>query len=179
MRDATAATTAASGATARSSAVTTMVAGSNSAATSAAIRDSSAGVGRATPRLLPQTRTISRPSASCAGTSRMKAVTQTATRAKRTHGGTRMAKEELLEFDGMVTEVLPDGNFRVKLDNDHEILAYTAGKMRKFRIRTGVGDRVVVEMSPYDLQRGRISFRHKSAAPPMIGSGQRRPNYRR
>ena len=77
-----------------------------------------------------------------------------------------MAKEELLEFDGTVTEVLPDGNFRVKLDNDHEILAYTAGKMRKFRIRTGVGDRVVVEMSPYDLQRGRISFRHKSAAPP-------------
>ena len=83
-----------------------------------------------------------------------------------------MAKEEMLEFDGTVTEVLPDGNFRVKLDNDHEILAYTAGKMRKFRIRTGVGDRVVVEMSPYDLQRGRISFRHKSAAPPMIGSGQ-------
>src|ERR1043165_1868941 len=90
-----------------------------------------------------------------------------------------MAKEELLEFDGTVTEVLPDGNFRVKLDNEHEILAYTAGKMRKFRIRTGVGDRVVVEMSPYDLQRGRISFRHKSAAPPMIGSGQRRPQYRR
>ena len=72
-----------------------------------------------------------------------------------------MAKEEMLEFDGMVTEVLPDGNFRVKLDNDHEVLAYTAGKMRKFRIRTGVGDRVIVEMSPYDLQRGRISFRHK------------------
>src|SRR5215471_2699108 len=71
-----------------------------------------------------------------------------------------MAKEELLEFDGTVTEVLPDGNFRVKLDNEHEVLAYTAGKMRKFRIRTGVGDRVVVEMSPYDLQRGRISFRH-------------------
>ena len=90
-----------------------------------------------------------------------------------------MAKEELLEFDGTVTEVLPDGNFRVKLDNDHEILAYTAGKMRKFRIRTGVGDRVVIEMSPYDLQRKRISFRHKSAAPPMIGSGQRRPQYRR
>ncbi len=65
-----------------------------------------------------------------------------------------MAKEELLEFDGTVTEVLPDGNFRVKLDNEHEVLAYTAGKMRKFRIRTGVGDRVIVEMSPYDLQRG-------------------------
>ena len=80
-----------------------------------------------------------------------------------------MAKEELLEFDGTVTEVLPDGNFRVKLDNEHEVLAYTAGKMRKFRIRTGVGDRVIVEMSPYDLSRGRISFRHRGnamAAPP-------------
>ena len=65
-----------------------------------------------------------------------------------------MAKEELLEFDGTVTEVLPDGNFRVKLDNEHEVLAYTAGKMRKFRIRTGVGDRVIVEMSPYDLSAG-------------------------
>jgi translation initiation factor IF-1 len=90
-----------------------------------------------------------------------------------------MAKEELLEFEGKVIEVLPDGNFRVKLDNDHEILAYTAGKMRKFRIRTGVGDRVIVDMSPYDLQRGRISFRHKSDKPPVIGSGQRRPQWRR
>src|SRR2546423_13637579 len=88
-----------------------------------------------------------------------------------------MAKEELLEFDGTVTEVLPDGNFRVKLDNDHEILAYTAGKMRKFRIRTGVGDRVVVEMSPYDLQRGRISFRHKSFTRPVFGSRQPRTRY--
>ena len=80
-----------------------------------------------------------------------------------------MAKEELLEFDGTVTEVLPDGHFRVKLDNDHEVLAYTSGKMRKFRIRTGAGDRVIVEMSPYDLTRGRISFRHKGQqlrAPP-------------
>ena len=59
-----------------------------------------------------------------------------------------MAKEDILEFDGVVTEVLPDGNFRVKLDNEHEVLAYTAGKMRKFRIRTGVGDRVIVEMGP-------------------------------
>jgi translation initiation factor IF-1 len=88
-----------------------------------------------------------------------------------------MAKEELLEFDGTVTEVLPDGNFRVKLDNEHEVLAYTAGKMRKFRIRTGVGDRVIVEMSPYDLQRGRISFRHKGDAPSP--NPQRRPNFRR
>lgn len=89
-----------------------------------------------------------------------------------------MAKEELLEFDGTVTEVLPDGNFRVKLDNDHEVLAYTAGKMRKFRIRTGVGDRVIIEMSPYDLDRGRISFRHRptSAAP---SASARRPTFRR
>ena len=72
-----------------------------------------------------------------------------------------MAKEDLLEFDGTVTEVLPDGNFRVTLDNEHELLAYMSGKMRKFRIRTGVGDRVVIEVSPYDLNRGRINFRHK------------------
>ena len=78
-----------------------------------------------------------------------------------------MSKEDLLEFDGTVTEVLPDGNFRVRLDNEHELLAYMSGKMRKFRIRTGVGDRVVIEVSPYDLNRGRINFRHKgeSAAP--------------
>ena len=72
-----------------------------------------------------------------------------------------MANEELLEFEGVLTEVLPDGNYRVKLDNDHEVLAYMSGKMRKFRIRTGVGDKVVVEMSPYDLDRGRINFRHR------------------
>lgn len=89
-----------------------------------------------------------------------------------------MAKEELLEFDGTVTEVLPDGNFRVLLDNQHTVLAYTAGKMRKFRIRTGVGDRVIVEMSPYDLARGRISFRHKGDQP-TPGPAQRRPNFRR
>jgi len=91
-----------------------------------------------------------------------------------------MAKEEMLEFDGTVTEVLPDGNFRVKLDNDHTILAYAAGKMRKHRIRTLEGDRVIVEMSPYDLDRGRISFRHKSDAPaPGAGPQRRRPNFRR
>jgi translation initiation factor IF-1 len=81
------------------------------------------------------------------------------------HQEVALAKEELLEFDGTVTEILPNGNFRVKLDNDHEILAYTAGKMRRFRIRTTVGDRVVVEMSPYDLERGRINFRHRGTGP--------------
>ena len=90
-----------------------------------------------------------------------------------------MAKEELLEFEGTVTEVLPDGNFRVRLDNDHQILAYAAGKMKKNRIRTIEGDRVVVEMSPYDLDRGRINFRHKaegSASPP---GARRQQNCRR
>ena len=91
-----------------------------------------------------------------------------------------MAKEELLEFNGTVTEVLPDGNYRVVLDNDqHELLAYMSGKMRKFRIRTGVGDRVVVEVSPYDLTRGRINFRHKGERSPGPAAPARRPTFRR
>jgi translation initiation factor IF-1 len=90
-----------------------------------------------------------------------------------------MAKEELLEFDGVVTEVLPDGNYRVKLDNEHVILAYMSGKMRKFRIRTGVGDRVIIEMSPYDLERGRINFRHKGDRAAGPSPAARRPNFRR
>ena len=90
-----------------------------------------------------------------------------------------MAKEELLEFDGIVTEVLPDGNYRVKLDNDHVILAYMSGKMRKFRIRTGVGDRVIVEMSPYDLDPwpDQLPPQERPRGPPS--SAARRPNFRR
>ncbi|MAI60555.1 MAG: translation initiation factor IF-1 [Rickettsiales bacterium] len=72
-----------------------------------------------------------------------------------------MAKEELLEFNGTVKELLPNAMFRVLLDNNHEIIAHTAGKMRKFRIRVLAGDRVTVEMTPYDLTKGRITFRHK------------------
>ena len=72
-----------------------------------------------------------------------------------------MAKDELLEFTGTVKELLPNAMFRVLLDNDHEIIAHTAGKMRKFRIRVLAGDRVTVEMTPYDLTKGRITFRHK------------------
>ena len=72
-----------------------------------------------------------------------------------------MAKEELMEFDGVVTEVLPNAMFRVKLDNDHEIIAQPKGKMRKFRIRVMPGDKVDVEMSPYDLTKGRITYRYK------------------
>ena len=72
-----------------------------------------------------------------------------------------MAKEDAIEFPGMVTELLPNAMFRVKLDNDHEILARTSGKMRKNRIRVLAGDRVTVEMTPYDLSKGRITFRYK------------------
>ena len=72
-----------------------------------------------------------------------------------------MVKEELMEFNGIVKELLPNAMFRVLLDNDHEIIAHTAGKMRKFRIRVLAGDRVTVEMTPYDLTKGRITFRHK------------------
>ena len=65
-----------------------------------------------------------------------------------------MTKEELLEFNGIVKELLPNAMFRVLLDNNHEIIAHTAGKMRKFRIRVLAGDRVTVEMTPYDLTKG-------------------------
>ena len=71
-----------------------------------------------------------------------------------------MAKEELLEFPGTVSELLPNATFRVTLENDHEIIAHTAGKMRKNRIRVLAGDKVLVEMTPYDLTKGRITFRH-------------------
>ena len=72
-----------------------------------------------------------------------------------------MAKEDLLEFEGIVSEILPNAMFRVKLDNGHEVLALTSGKMRKNRIRVLTGDKVNVEMTPYDLSKGRITFRHK------------------
>jgi translation initiation factor IF-1 len=73
----------------------------------------------------------------------------------------RMAKEEVLEFPGLVTELLPNAMFRVKLENDHEIIAHTAGRMRKNRIRVLAGDKVLVEMTPYDLTKGRITYRFK------------------
>ena len=72
-----------------------------------------------------------------------------------------MAKQDAIEMEGVVTSVLPDLRFRVELDNGHEVLATIAGKMRKFRIRVLEGDRVKVEVSPYDLTRGRITYRHK------------------
>lgn len=75
-----------------------------------------------------------------------------------------MAKQESIQAEGVVTDVLPDRNYRVKLDNGYTVLAYTTGKMAKFRIRVLVGDRVTLEMSPYDLTRGRITFRHKTGS---------------
>ncbi|MCL1961295.1 MAG: translation initiation factor IF-1 [Desulfovibrionaceae bacterium] len=87
-----------------------------------------------------------------------------------------MAKEELIEMQGIVNEVLPDTRFRVTLDNGHELVAYSAGKMKKNRIRILAGDRVSLELSPYDLSKGRISFRHlerRHDAPPP-GPHQRR-----
>lgn len=82
-----------------------------------------------------------------------------------------MSKEEFIEFDGIVAEALPDGRFRVALENGHEIIAYTAGRMRKSRIRTLAGDRVTVEMTPYDLSKGRITYRHKDERPNAAPSG--------
>jgi translation initiation factor IF-1 len=72
-----------------------------------------------------------------------------------------MPKEDMIEFSGTVMELLPNAMFRVKLDNEHSILAHTSGKMRKNRIRVLAGDRVNVEMTPYDLSKGRITFRFK------------------
>src|SRR5690349_16470822 len=92
-------------------------------------------------------------------------------------GEEALAKEDLIEFEGTVMELLPDARFRVRLDNGHETLAYSSGKMKKNRIRILAGDRVTVEMTPYDLTKRRINFRHNDerAAPPMTP----RPQYRR
>ena len=70
-----------------------------------------------------------------------------------------MTKQDMLEFKGKVTELLPNAMFRVKLENNHEVLAHTAGKLRKNRIRVLTGDDVLVEVTPYDLTKGRIIFR--------------------
>jgi translation initiation factor IF-1 len=89
-----------------------------------------------------------------------------------------MAKEELLTLEGQIDEILPDGRFGVLLENDHRIIAYTAGKMRKFRIRSVVGDRVRVEMTPYDLQKGRIVFRDKGPGGGPVGGPPKRGSKR-
>jgi translation initiation factor IF-1 len=86
-----------------------------------------------------------------------------------------MAKEELIEMQGKVDEVLPDMRYRVTLENNHQMIAYIGGKMRKFKIRILAGDKVTVEMSPYDLSKGRVTFRHIEARTPPTGTPARRP----
>ena len=85
-----------------------------------------------------------------------------------------MAKEELLEMNGVVDEVLPDSRFRVTLENGHILIAYSAGKMRKNHIRIIAGDKVSLELSPYDLSKGRITFRHIEGRGPSTPPPQRR-----
>ncbi|MDA7418509.1 translation initiation factor IF-1 [Xenophilus arseniciresistens] len=80
-----------------------------------------------------------------------------------------MAKEELIEMQGAVTEVLPDSRYRVTLENGHEVIAYSGGKVRKNHIRIILGDKVSLEMSPYDLTKGRITFRHLERRGPPPG----------
>ena len=85
-----------------------------------------------------------------------------------------MSKEELLEMNGLVAEVLPDSRFRVNLDNGHQLVAYTSGKMRMNHIRILAGDKVTLELSPYDLSKGRITFRHIEHRGPANPGYQRR-----
>jgi len=85
-----------------------------------------------------------------------------------------LAKEDLLTMEGLVEEVLPDGRFRVLLDNEHQLIAYTAGKMRRYRIRTVAGDRVHVELTPYDLSKGRIVYRERTDGQGPVRRARRR-----
>lgn len=89
-----------------------------------------------------------------------------------------MAKADLIEYSGVILERLPEARFRIALDNGHESLAYTAGKLKKFRIRLLVGDRVTVEMTPYDLTKCRIIYRHKDETA-VVPAQQPRRNFRR
>ncbi len=85
-----------------------------------------------------------------------------------------MAKEELLEMNGVVDEVLPDSRYRVTLDNGHQLVAYSAGKMKKNHIRIIAGDKVSLELSPYDLSKGRITFRHLETRGAFVPQQKRR-----
>jgi translation initiation factor IF-1 len=88
---------------------------------------------------------------------------------------TAVAKEELIEMHGVVNEILPDSRFRVTLENGHKLIAYTGGKMRKHRIRILAGDNVSLELSPYDLTKGRITYRHLDRrGPPPTAQATRR-----
>jgi translation initiation factor IF-1 len=90
-----------------------------------------------------------------------------------------MSKEGLFEAEGVVVDVYPDGRFRVRLENGHNIIAYTGGKMRKNRIRMLAGDKVTVEMTPYDLDKGRITFRHKDERAAAMGTQAQRRQFKK
>lgn len=90
-----------------------------------------------------------------------------------------VSKEELLQFEGLVIEILPDARYRVQLDNGHALIAYTAGRMKKNRIKTLAGDRVTVEVSPYDLEKGRMIFRHKDERAASASRPPQRQQFRR
>ncbi|ABP33805.1 translation initiation factor IF-1 [Polynucleobacter asymbioticus] len=85
-----------------------------------------------------------------------------------------MAKEELLEMEGLVDEILPDSRYRITLDNGHKLIAYTAGRVKKNHIRILAGDKVSLEVSPYDLSKGRITFRHIDKKQSFAGAPYRR-----
>lgn len=85
-----------------------------------------------------------------------------------------MAKEEIITFDGVIDEILPDARFGVMLENGHRIIAYTAGRMRRFRIRSVVGDAVKIEMTPYDLSKGRLVYRERGPGGSGGGAQRRR-----
>ena len=89
-----------------------------------------------------------------------------------------MAKEDTIAMEGVVSEVMPDTRFRVGLENGHSIIAYISGKMRKHRIRILAGDKVRIEVTPYDLSKGRITFRHKDERAP-VALNRRPPAYGR
>ena len=95
------------------------------------------------------------------------------------HKECNVPKEDLIEFEGLVTEILPDARYRVQLDNGHQLVAYTAGRMKRNRIKTLAGDRVTVEVSPYDLEKGRLIFRHKDERTGSLSRPPQRQQFRR
>jgi translation initiation factor IF-1 len=97
---------------------------------------------------------------------RFNAASATGVGVQQAHDRSGMAKQEAIELEGTVSEILPNATFRVELDNGHMVLATLGGKLRRFRIRVLAGDRVTIEVSPYDLSRGRITFRHKGDGGP-------------
>jgi translation initiation factor IF-1 len=95
------------------------------------------------------------------------------------HKKCSVPKEDLMQFEGLVTEILPDARYRVQLDNGHQLVTYTAGRMKRNRIKTLAGDRVTIEVSPYDLEKGRLIFRHKDERTTSLRRPPQRQQFRR